>query len=115
MMQDKNLWKNITEDEKEGIMIVQKALPVVLRTIAENAGYPGDVVLAESSRLKKEGIGFNAKTKKFEDLIESGVLDSAKVLRVSLENSISAASMILLIDCTIIDEPKKESCSCKAE
>ena len=115
MMQDKNLWKNITEDEKEGIMIVQKALPVVLRTIAENAGYPGDVVLAESSRLKKEGIGFNAKTKKFEDLIESGVLDSAKVLRVSLENSISAASMILLIDCTIVDEPKKESCSCKAE
>lgn len=116
MMQDKNLWKNVTEDEKEGIMIVQKSLPVVLRTIAENAGYPGDVVLAESSRLKKEGIGFNAKTKKFEDLIESGVLDSAKVLRVSLENSISAASMILLIDCTIVYEPKKEeSCSCKAE
>lgn len=108
MLQDKNLWKNMTEDEKEGAMIIQKSLPVVLRTIAENAGYSGEVVIAESSRVKKEGIGFNAKTKKFEDLVESGVLDSAKVLRVSLENSISTASMILLIDCTITNEEKKE-------
>ena len=60
-----------------------------------------------------ENMGFNAKTKKFVDLFEAGVLDSAKVLRVSLENSISAASMILLIDCTISDEPeKKKDCCC---
>lgn len=112
MEQDKNLWKGLTEDEREGVKIIQKSLPVVLKTVASNAGYPGDVVLAEMARVKKDGVGFNAKTKKYENLVESGVLDSSKVLRVALENSISAASMILLIDCTITDEPKKEACEC---
>ena len=107
---DKNFWKGLTEDEKEGAMIVFKSLPVVMKTIAENSGESGDVILNQAKSLK-EGYGYNAKTKKTGNLLEEGVLDSAKVLRVSLENSISAASMILLIDCTIIDEPKKE-CSC---
>lgn len=106
---DKNFWKGLTEDEKEGAMIVFKSLPVVMKTIAENSGKSGDVILDQASKLK-EGQGYNAKTKKIGNLLEEGVLDSAKVLRVSLENSISAASMILLIDCTIIDEPKKECC-----
>ena len=54
---------------------------------------------------------FNAKTKQMEKIEDSMILDSAKALRVSLENSISAAAMILLIDCTIIDDPeiKKEN------
>ena len=90
-------------------MIVFKSLPIVMKTIAENSGKSGDVILDQASKLK-EGQGYNAKTKKIGNLLEEGVLDSAKVLRVSLENSISAASMILLIDCTIIDEPKKECC-----
>ena len=111
ILKDKVFLKDLTEDELEGVMIVQRSLPVVLRTVAENAGYSGDVVVSEISRIKKPGIGFNAKTKKFENLIDSGILDSAKVLRVSLENSISAASMILLIDCSIVDEPTKE-CNC---
>ena len=103
---DENLWKGCTEDEKEGIKIVQRSLPIIMRTIAENSGVSGDVVLNMASKEEKPGFGFNAKTKKFEDLVESGVLDSSKALRVSLENSISAASMILLIDCTITCEPK---------
>lgn len=108
---DKSFWKNLTEDEKEGARIVFSSLPVVMRTIAENSGKSGEVILEQASRLK-EGQGYNAKTKKVGDLVEEGVLDSAKVLRVSLENSISAASMILLIDCTITDEPKKDCCCC---
>ena len=112
-LKDKDFWKTLTDDEKEGAKIVFSSLPVVLKTIAENAGVSGDVVLEEQKKLKKENMGFNAKTKKFVDLFEAGVLDSAKVLRVSLENSISAASMILLIDCTISDEPeKKKDCCC---
>lgn len=103
---DENLWEGCTEDEKEGIKIVQRSLPIIMRTIAENSGVSGDVVLNMASKEEKPGFGFNAKTKKFEDLVESGVLDSSKALRVSLENSISAASMILLIDCTITCEPK---------
>lgn len=109
IMKDSKFWKGLTEDEKEGAMIVVKSLPVILTTIAENAGMSGEVILNEVGKLKKPNFGFNAKTKKFEDLVESGVLDSSKALRVCLENSISTASMILLIDCTITDpEPKDE-------
>jgi chaperonin GroEL len=113
IMKDKAFWKELTDDEKEGAMIVVKSLPIILKTVAENAGLNGDVVLNEVSRSKGEYVGFNAKTKKIENLVEAGVLDSAKVLRVCLENSISAASMILLIDCTIVDEPTE--CHCKDE
>ena len=56
----------------------------------------------------KPGTGFNAKTGKFGDLLADGVLDSAKALRSALENSISTASMILLIDCTVTDEVKED-------
>lgn len=108
IMKDNKFWKSLTEDEKEGAMIVVKSLPVILVTIAENAGISGEVVLNEVSKLKKPNYGFNAKTKKYEDLVESGVLDSSKALRVSLENSISTASMILLIDCTITEPETKE-------
>ena len=107
IMKDSKFWKNLTEDEKEGAMIVVKSLPVILTTIAENAGMNGEVILSTLSKTKKPNLGFNAKTKKFEDLVESGVLDSSKALRVCLENSISTASMILLIDCTIT-EPEED-------
>ena len=77
--------------------------------MAENAGVSGDVVLNEMVKSKKkENYGFNAKTKNFGNLVDTGILDSAKVLRVSLENSISTASMILLIDCTIIQEEENK-------
>lgn len=107
-MKDKEFWKNLTEDETEGAKIVFNSLPVILRTIASNAGVNGEVILNEQSKIKKANVGFNAKTKEFVNLLDSGVLDSAKVLRVSLENSISTAAMILLIDCTVIDEPSKK-------
>lgn len=104
---DKAFWKSLQGDERDGAEIVFSSLPCIMRTIAENSGMPGDVVL-ERIAVSKPGIGYNAKTKKYGNLLDEGVLDSAKVLRVSLENSISAASMILLIDCTIIDDPTDE-------
>jgi chaperonin GroEL len=101
---DKAFWKSLSGDEVDGAKIVFSSLPIVMKTIAENSGKSGDVVLEEASHKKKDNIGYNAKTKKFGDLLEDGILDSTKVIRVALENSISTASMILLIDCTIIDE-----------
>ena len=80
-----------------------------MKTIAENSGVSGDVVLADVKKSKKKNYGYNAKTKTYCDLAEAGVLDSAKVLRVALENSVSTASMILLIDCVIIDEEEKKA------
>jgi chaperonin GroEL len=103
---DKAFWKTLDGDEREGAEIVVKSLPVVMKTIIDNCGESSDVIM-NKVRSSKPGIGFNAKTKKFENLVESGVLDSSKVLRVSLENSISTASMILLIDCTIIDDEEE--------
>lgn len=105
---DRSFWKGLTEDEAEGAKIVFNSLPIIMKTVASNSGVSGDVVL-EKVKNMKPGQGYNAKTKKYCDLVETGVLDSAKALRVSLENSISAASMILLIDCTIINEPKDNS------
>lgn len=111
LLKDSKFWKSLTEDEKEGAGILAKSLPVILKTVATNAGVPGDVVVEELGKSKKENFGFNAKTKKYEDLVGAGILDSAKVLRVSLENAISAASMILLIDCTVVEEEEK-ACGC---
>lgn len=110
ILKDNKFWKGLSEDEKEGAMILVKSLPVILKTVANNAGVSGDVVVEELGRSKKENYGFNAKAKKYEDLEKAGILDSAKVLRVSLENAISAASMILLIDCTIVGEEEEKGC-----
>lgn len=106
---DKAFWKSLKGDEVEGAKIVFSSLPVVMKTIAENSGENGEVILTEAKRKTIPGIGYNAKTKKFGNLLEEGVLDSAKAVRVALDNSISTASMILLIDCTIIDEEKEEN------
>lgn len=103
---DKNFWKTLKGDEIEGAKIVFSSLPVIMRIIAENSGKCGDVVLNEASHKKHDNIGYNAKTKQFGNLLDEGILDSAKVIRVALENSISTASMILLIDCTITEEEK---------
>ena len=111
IMKDKSFWKSLEGDEVEGAEIVATSLPVIMKTVAENSGVSGDVVLSDLKKTKKENFGYNAKTKNYCDLKEAGVLDSAKVLRVALENSISTASMVLLIDCVIFDEPKEEESS----
>ena len=107
IIKDRKFWKGLTESEKDGAEIIVKSLPVVLKTVAENCGVSGDVVLEKMKKTRKENVGFNAKTKKFCNLIDSGVLDSSKVLRIALENSISAASMVLLIGCTMTAEEEK--------
>ena len=101
---DRAFWKSLEGDEIEGAKIVFSSLPVVMKTVASNSGASGDVILEEAGK-KKDNIGYNAKKKTFVNLLDDGILDSAKVIRVALENSISTASMILLIDCTITDEP----------
>lgn len=106
---DSAFWKNLEGDEVEGAEIVVSSLPIIMKTVAENSGKSGDVIISEVKKnIKKENWGYNAKTKSFGSLVEAGVLDSAKVVRVALENSISTASMILLTDCLIYDEPNPQ-------
>ncbi|MBP3732188.1 MAG: molecular chaperone GroEL [Bacilli bacterium] len=101
---DKSFWKFLSGDETEGAKIVFDSLPIVMWTVAENSGAAGDVVLSEVAKSKKDNWGYDAKAKAYCNLSDSGILDSAKVLRVALENSVSTASMILLIDCIIYEE-----------
>lgn len=105
---DKVFWKSLVGDEKEGAEIVFSSLPCILKIVAENSGVSGDIVLENLKKKTKEPWGYNAKTKKYGYLLNEGILDSAKVIRVALENSVSTASMILLTDCIIIDEKGEE-------
>lgn len=108
VMKDKKFWNSLIGDEVEGAKVVFDSLPIVLKTVAENSGLSGDVAVEKVKHLK-DGFGYNAKTKKMGvDLLKDGVLDSAKVLRVALENSISSASMLLLIDRVVYEVPDKE-------
>ena len=108
IQKDTAFWKALENDEIEGAKIVLSSLPSILWTVAENSGVSGDVILAEVQKSKKQAYGYNAKSKKFCNLLTEGILDSAKALRVAIENSISTASMILLIDSTIVDEEEEK-------
>ena len=103
--------ESLTADEKLGVEIVLGSLPVIMKTIAGNSGLSGDVLVDKIEREGegKENYGYNAKTGEFGNLLEMGVLDSAKALRVSVENSVGAASMILLTDSVVLDEPEKKA------
>ncbi len=97
--------KGENEDEQTGINIVARAIEEPLRTIVENAGVEGSVVIQKV----KEGVadfGYNARTDVYENLLAAGVIDPTKVARVALENAASVAGMFLTTECVIAD--KKE-------
>lgn len=104
MMNDKAFLKSLDGNEIDGVNIVSSSLPIILKTVVSNAGVSADVVIDSIKKSKRENYGFNAKTKKYCDLVENGILDSTKAVRVALENAISTASTILLIDSVIINE-----------
>ncbi len=101
------------EDEKIGVDIVRKSLSKPLRTIAENAGLEGSVVLQKVLE-GKGAFGYNARTDTFEDLKKAGVIDPVKVTRVALENAASIAGMILLTNCTLTEKPEKKEAATNA-
>jgi len=95
------------EDEDTGIRIIKEALKEPLRKIASNAGLEGGVVVEEV--MRKEGAwGFNAEIGKYEDLVEAGVIDPAKVVRSTVENAASIASLILTTEALVAEVPEKE-------
>jgi chaperonin GroEL len=97
--------KGENEDQTVGIAIVRKALEAPLRTIADNAGVEGSVVL-ERVRNSKGSFGYNARTDVYEDLKKAGVIDPTKVTRIALENAASIAGMVLTTECVINDKPE---------
>ena len=97
--------KGDNEDEQTGINIVARAIEEPLRTIAENAGVEGSVVI-QKVKDGEGDFGYNARTDRYENLIAAGVIDPTKVARVALENAASVAGMFLTTECVIAD--KKE-------
>ena len=95
-------------DARTGLKILKRALEEPARIIAQNAGVDGAVVVAEI-RKREADFGFNADTMKFENLLQSGIIDPTKVVRSALENAASAASMFLTTEAIVAEQPKKES------
>ncbi len=99
--------KGDNDDETTGIAIIRRALEEPLRMIVENAGMEGSVVV-QAIKEGKDDYGYNARTEKYENLFEAGVIDPTKVTRVALENAASIAGMFLTTECVIVDEPEDE-------
>ena len=98
-----NIDQNLSNDQQTGLYIVSRSLQEPAKQIAINGGFNGEVVVADIKRLKK---GFNVNTGNFENLSESGILDPSKVLRLSLEDAVSIASMILTTEVAVADIPE---------
>ena len=94
--------KPANTDEATGIQIVFKAVEAPLRTIVENAGGEGSVVIAKVLD-GRNSTGYNAKTEQYVDMFRAGIIDPKKVTRVALENAASVAGMILTTECALVD------------
>ena len=96
------------DDEATGVNIIRIAIESPLRTIVENAGGEGSVVVNEVKNGKAD-YGYNARTDKYEKLIAAGVIDPTKVTRLALENAASIAALLLTTECVVTDEPEEGS------
>jgi chaperonin GroEL len=94
-------------EEKIGVDIIRRALEEPLRTIANNAGLEGSVIVARV-KTEKPGVGLNAITEEMEDLVKAGIVDPAKVARSALENAASIAGMLLTTEALVAEKPEKE-------
>jgi chaperonin GroEL len=99
----------LNDDEKIGINIIKKSLEQPLRKIVNNSG-SGDasVIIRDVKNSENEHFGYNARTEKYEDLIENGVIDPTKVSRVAIENAASVGGLFLTTECVISDIKEKE-------
>ena len=94
--------QTLTGDVKTGAAIIERALEEPVRQIAENAGLEGSVVVAEVKKSAK-GVGLNAATEEYVDMMQAGIVDPAKVTRSALQNAASASAMLLTTEAGIVD------------
>ncbi|RJQ49287.1 MAG: chaperonin GroEL [Gammaproteobacteria bacterium] len=95
-------------DEKTGLQILRRALAAPARQIAENSEVDGGVVV--NRMLTSQGaLGFDAARKEYVDLVQAGIIDPTKVVRIALENAVSVASVLLLTEATMTEIPEKET------
>lgn len=95
-------------DQKIGVQIVRAALKVPMRTIANNAGVEGSVIVEKVLSFEDKGMGYNAATDEFCDMVKAGVIDPLKVVRTALVDAAGVASLMLTTECMITDLPQKD-------
>ena len=95
-------------DVQTGINIVKRALEEPVRQIAENAGLEGSVIV-EKLKEQKPGVGFNAATNEWVDMVEAGIVDPTKVTRSALQNAASVSALLLTTEAVVADKPEPES------
>ncbi len=100
--------KETDADLKTGMKIVAKALEYPAKQIAQNAGVDGSIVV-DKVRNGVVGIGYNALTDTYEDMLKAGIVDPAKVTRAALQNAASIAAMLLTTEALVVDKPEKKS------
>lgn len=103
-----DLLKSSHGDEKTGIMLVAKSLEEPVKQIVANAGLEGAVVVDKIKNSEK-GVGFNALTENYEDMIKAGIVDPTKVTRSALQNAASVAKMVLTTESVVANQPEKEA------
>jgi chaperonin GroEL len=99
--------KATNEDEKIGVDIVKRAVESPLRSLANNAGVEGSVIV-DQVKKSKGNEGYNVATGEYEDLVKAGIVDPKKVTRSALQNAASIAGLLLTTECLITDIPEKE-------
>ena len=92
-------------DERTGLQILKRALEIPTRQLAENSGVDGGVVVHQM-RIGKGDLGFDAARKEYVNLVEKGIIDPTKVVRIALENAVSVASLLLLSEATLTELPE---------
>jgi chaperonin GroEL len=95
-------------DEQVGVNIIVRALEEPIRQIAENAGSEGSIVVDKVRNNDTASFGFNARTEKYEDLVEAGVIDPTKVTRTALQNAASIASLLLTTECVVVEKKDED-------
>ena len=94
-------------DVQAGINIVLRAIEAPIRQISENAGVEGSIVVGKVLESKSETFGFDASNEEYVDMIESGIIDPAKVVRTAIQNAASVAALLITTEAMVAEVPKK--------
>src|SRR6185437_2034713 len=97
------------DDQTQGIAIVRRAIQAPIRQIVENAGVEASIVVGKLLEQKSTTFGYNAQLETYADLIDTGIVDPTKVVRVALQNASSVAALLITTEAMVADRPKKEA------
>ncbi len=95
-------------DQDAGIAIVKKALQAPIRQIAENAGVEGSIVVGKVLEARGQAFGYDAQNDEYGDMLEKGIIDPAKVVRIALQDAASVAGLLITTEAAVAEAPKKD-------